>query len=199
MIFLIPFRDRQSHLDVLQPILEKIGTVIVIEQCDSKPFNRGRLINIGFELVVPIDEQIIIHDVDMIPVRCNYQFRGIAHFANQVQQFHYHRPYAGYFGGVTGFDYRDFKMINGFSNEFWGWGAEDDDLLARVKLKKLKPQFVYGRFNSLHHEHQKKADLHKQNLQTLKKGVNFDSGLNNCLENVSYEIKQNRIKVIFHN
>jgi hypothetical protein len=197
MIFLIPFRDRQSHLDVLQPVLEMIGTVIVIEQCDNKPFNRGRLINIGFDLIVPIGEKIVIHDVDMVPQRCNYQFEGIAHFASQVQQFHFRKPYYGYFGGVTGFDYKDFKAINGFSNDYWGWGAEDDDLLARVKLKKLKPKFLYGRFNSLKHEHQLKPELHKVNVATLKKGVNFESGLSNCLENCSYEIQGNRIKVFF--
>ena len=27
----------------------------------------------------------------------------------------------------------DFRKVNGFSNEFWGWGAEDDDLTNRLK------------------------------------------------------------------
>ena len=31
----------------------------------------------------------------------------------------------------------DFKKINGFSNKYWGWGFEDDDLLFRCKLKNL--------------------------------------------------------------
>ena len=25
-----------------------------------------------------------------------------------------------------------FKKVNGYSNEYWGWGFEDDDLLMRL-------------------------------------------------------------------
>lgn len=40
-------------------------------------------------------------------------------------------------GGVTAFSAIDFKLINGFSNVFWGWGSEDDDLYRRVVNKNL--------------------------------------------------------------
>jgi hypothetical protein len=35
-------------------------------------------------------------------------------------------------GGVTAFSMIDFQLINGYSNSFWGWGSEDDDLYRRV-------------------------------------------------------------------
>ena len=35
------------------------------------------------------------------------------------------------FGGVEMFKTPHFQKINGFSNMFWGWGGEDDNLYYR--------------------------------------------------------------------
>ena len=43
-------------------------------------------------------------------------------------------PYAQIFGGAGSFSREHFKLINGFSNKFWGWGGEDDDLYKRYSL-----------------------------------------------------------------
>ena len=40
-------------------------------------------------------------------------------------------PYPDIFGGAGSFTRKHFELINGFSNEFWGWGGEDDDLFER--------------------------------------------------------------------
>lgn len=63
--------------------------------------------------------------------------------------------YADYFGGVSAMTVDQFRAINGFSNSFWGWGGEDDDLFNRVKHKKLKisrPTDGVGRYTMLGHE-----------------------------------------------
>jgi len=39
--------------------------------------------------------------------------------------------YTSFFGGVNSFRPDHFQLINGFSNRFYGWGGEDDDLLYR--------------------------------------------------------------------
>ena len=41
--------------------------------------------------------------------------------------------YEGYAGGVLTVWRDQYEAINGFSNEFWGWGGEDDDLTNRLK------------------------------------------------------------------
>lgn len=63
--------------------------------------------------------------------------------------------YATYFGGVSAMTTDQYKAINGFSNEFWGWGGEDDDLYNRVKYRKMNitryPGKV-GRYTMLSHK-----------------------------------------------
>lgn len=68
--------------------------------------------------------------------------------------------YGNYFGGVTALTKEQFEDINGFSNSFYGWGGEDDDLFHRV-TKKGYAVFRYpgniGRYSMLKHD---KVDLH---------------------------------------
>ena len=40
-------------------------------------------------------------------------------------------PYATIFGGVVAFKPSEWRKINGFSNRYFGWGGEDDDLFNR--------------------------------------------------------------------
>ena len=38
------------------------------------------------------------------------------------------------FGGVAAMKTEHFRLVNGFSNKFFGWGGEDDDLYNRLIL-----------------------------------------------------------------
>ena len=40
-------------------------------------------------------------------------------------------PYTTIFGGVIAFKPNEWRAINGFSNQYFGWGGEDDDLFHR--------------------------------------------------------------------
>ena len=37
-----------------------------------------------------------------------------------------------------------FRQVNGFSNQYWGWGGEDDNFYIRVKKNNLK----FTRYNA---------------------------------------------------
>ena len=53
-----------------------------------------------------------------------------------VDKWKYKLPYPDIFGGVVAIPTNIFRQLNGFSNQFWGWGGEDDDM--RVRIRKLK-------------------------------------------------------------
>ena len=40
-------------------------------------------------------------------------------------------PYPWLFGGVTALNSEQFEKINGYPNNYWGWGGEDDDVANR--------------------------------------------------------------------
>jgi predicted glycosyltransferase involved in capsule biosynthesis len=41
------------------------------------------------------------------------------------------------FGGVTSMSRKHFESVNGYSNQFWGWGGEDDDMWNRIRHARL--------------------------------------------------------------
>jgi hypothetical protein len=49
----------------------------------------------------------------------------------------------GYIGGITSFSESQFKQINGFPNNFWGWGGEDDELYKRTKEVGMRSTSTY--------------------------------------------------------
>jgi len=107
--------------------------IFIIEQSDDKPFNRGKLLNVGYKSACNKGcDYFVFHDVDMLPEKVDYSYSDKPlHLATHLQEHDYETTFFDYFGGVTMFTKEDFKTINGFSNEYWGWGFEDDDLLVR--------------------------------------------------------------------
>lgn len=107
--------------------------IFIIEQADDKPFNRGKLLNAGYKYALEKGcDYFVFHDVDMLPEDVDYSYSDKPlHLATHLQEHDYETTFFDYFGGVTMFNKEDFKTINGFSNEYWGWGFEDDDLLIR--------------------------------------------------------------------
>ncbi|KAK2715565.1 beta-1,4-N-acetylgalactosaminyltransferase bre-4-like [Artemia franciscana] len=145
----VPYRDRKQHLAVflqhLHPFLQKQELdygIYVVEQIGKSLFNRAMLMNIGAaEALRQYDYQcFIFHDVDLLPEddRNIYSCPEMPrHMSVAVDVFDYKLPYQGLFGGVSAMNRSHFEKVNGFSNMFWGWGGEDDDMSNRIRYKKL--------------------------------------------------------------
>lgn len=48
-------------------------------------------------------------------------------------------PYPQYFGGVSALTPDQYLKMNGFPNEYWGWGGEDDDIATRSASERHLP------------------------------------------------------------
>ena len=69
---------------------------------------------------------------------CDYSYlENVEHLAVNVSQFDYGLKYQEYFGGAILFTKEHYEKINGYSNGYFNWGMEDDDLFYRVKKKGL--------------------------------------------------------------
>ncbi|XP_052077943.1 beta-1,4-galactosyltransferase 6-like [Mytilus californianus] len=139
----VPYRDRHKQLQVfLNNVIPRIQqqqlefAIYVIEQNSGLPFNRGILANIGFkEAMSEIEfDCIVFHDVDVLP-KDDRNFYVCSdnpiHMSVKVEQFGYRLLYEELAGGIITFSKEQFEKINGFSNQFFGWGGEDDDLYRR--------------------------------------------------------------------
>lgn len=166
MAIVVPYRDRGGHLSEFLPhmktyLKEIPHQIYIIEQDFEKPFNRGKLLNIGYQLAKqnPAITYVCFHDVDMLPLRADYSYpKAPTHLAEAAEQFNFAMPYPTYFGGVTLFNMQDFAVVNGYSNEYWGWGAEDDDLRHRCIHAGLAIEHRKGVFKSLDHERPTEQD-----------------------------------------
>jgi hypothetical protein len=184
--FVVPYRDRAAHLQQFIRAIEKhsVGkyapVFVIVEQEAGQPFNRGAMLNLGSMQVLAIDAgaTIVLHDVDMLPaptMRYKLGDYDFLHLATAASQFDYKMPYPGYFGGVVVTTPLDMVNVGGYPMEFWGWGGEDDALLARVKKAKLNWGRVnYGRFMSLSHDRTINRDEHKKNVFLLQAIQNGD-------------------------
>ncbi|KAB7499909.1 Beta-1,4-N-acetylgalactosaminyltransferase bre-4 [Armadillidium nasatum] len=143
---IIPFRDRAAHLAVflhnIHPFLQKQQidyAIYIVEQAGSGKFNRAMALNVGFIEALKIHSYdcFIFHDIDLIPeddrnlYTCPVQPRHMSVAINVMQ---YKLPYNDIFGGVSAMTVDQFRTVNGFSNKFWGWGGEDDDMSNRIKF-----------------------------------------------------------------
>ena len=156
MIYIIiPYRDREKQLikylthtiPLVKECLDDFR-IIVIEQCNTKPFNRGLLINVAVNhLKIQPDDEIIFQDVNVLPQRSvifecykdkvdNATVLGIYSHAESL-------------GGVIKMRKSTFESINGFPTNYWGWGFESNTLRERLNIAGIKVKVKYSPNTSL--------------------------------------------------
>ncbi|MEQ2203559.1 Beta-1,4-galactosyltransferase 4 [Xenoophorus captivus] len=153
-------------------------------------FNRAKLLNAGYlEAIKDFSwECFIFHDVDLVPENdhnlyiCDQQPKHLVVGRNVTG---YKLRYKGYFGGVTAMTKDQFFQVNGFSNSYWGWGGEDDDLRVRVELQKMKilrPPADVARYTMVFHKRDSGNQVNRNRMNLLGQTTKMwrTDGLNSC-------------------
>ena len=207
LAIMVPYRDREEHLKQFIPYMKNYLTrkgfsfdFYIIEQEEGKQFNRGTMKNIGYDLASKRNyATCVFHDIDMLPVNVEYGDVKIpTHLSSEVEQFGWKLPmngtYEPYFGGIVAFPFNAFGEINGYSNEYWGWGAEDDDLLHRVKVNNFEWTRRYpGAVRSLKHDRPVDKEEYQTNLSKLRNVWDGTSDpKKDGLNTLSYEILEDK-------
>ena len=163
LAIIVPYRNRAEHLAIFLPHMityferDKLDRAInysihIVEQVEPQPFNRGKLINCGFALANHNADYVVFHDVDYLPIWADYSFTP------QPTRLIWHglvlrEDYEKFFGAVVGISCEHLRLINGFSNNYWHWGAEDMDLNMRCRTAGLVPAKRDGTYQPLKHQH----------------------------------------------
>lgn len=185
---IVPYRDRAEHLSAFLQHYKDILPIYIIEQETGKPFNRAKLLNIGFLEFGHKYDYAIYHDVDML---CTHDAAYHVypeyplHMATACSQFGYNLPYNEYFGGVTSISTKDMVAVNGFSNNFWSYGGEDDFMYRRCigKLGQIN-RVPHYRYECFDHKREIGGKHYQDNLKILKEPDDPTDGLSSCLYEV---------------
>ena len=159
---LVPYRSSQSaHVEplLLAPLCERLANhfqqhnvsfqLFIINQRDHRPFNRGALVNAALATLPSLPrshgegafDYVAIHDLDRFPASGNGT--GCAAASSNYYAFPSTTPRvlhpSSFAGGVLVVRVALLQAVNGFSNSYWGWGEEDNDLFLRLRWCGLPP------------------------------------------------------------
>jgi hypothetical protein len=167
--FIIPYRDRLSHLkELLAHSREHYKfdyNMVLAHQFDKRPFNRGAIKNLGFMYLkqkYPTEYRefsLVFHDVDIYPI-IDFSAEQYTTVSGVVKHL-YGVDVA--LGGIIVINAGDFEDINGFPN-YWGWGMEDNALQKRVMKHGLEIDrtqmegFTTTKYKQIYHDDYREVD-----------------------------------------
>jgi hypothetical protein len=203
-------RQKRLFLYWINKLLKDVCNydIVTVEQSMGSQFNIGKLKNVGFDFLINKEnkkyDNIIFTDIDIIPDSdlLQYYFKetnslnSLANFGTRYESRDSNTKFTGALISTTE-DF--FKEINGYPNNFWGWGDEDVNILLRLS-ELSKPLYANknGRVIDLEENNYKKKSVSEKinelNTNDLRektvyeKNANYKDFRNNGLSNLNYDI-----------
>ena len=212
----VPYRDNKHQnragqlrkfvpamLKYLEDGMKRLGLdgkrefqIIVVEQSDDdRGFNRGQLLNVGFNLAKGAGfDYVIFHDVDLLGKSDRNGNRSGAEWYLWYPEKPVHigggwtdkYSYYTFVGGAFSISVSDNNKVGGFPNNFWGWGGEDDSFynrMAGVGLEFIRPEKAFLE-EMFHKPTNKIKELVMNKSEKMKKVMNnMDNGVRGWKKN----------------
>lgn len=148
----IPYRNRETHMtqfiDMFQKYFVDLNskfTLVFVEQCNEKPFNRGKLLNVGMKEFYNETDYFMNHDIDILPnmecIKSIYDMHKHNYDIVRISSPHEHSC-----GRLVKFSTDILCTMNGYPNDIWGWGIEDRAFYFRCKYMNTK---ISSRMNNI--------------------------------------------------
>jgi hypothetical protein len=172
---IIPYRDRERHLEILLPRLQekfrdKDYEILIVEQDDTENFKLAQLFNVG--ALNANGTKLVFHDVDHYPgddvsyeisESPVYPIRKVLFLTESGERRpmwdipagyrKFSKSADGHWGGVFILTKNMFEKIGGFNPMYSGWGKEDNDRHQRLLLAGYNPiRRIDGTFYGLYHK-----------------------------------------------
>lgn len=186
---LVPYRAREEQLkrfiNHMTKYMAQVHSninykIIIIEQDNEYPFNRGILLNIGFLEREKEDNNnyYIHHNCDLFPeIDFTPKLDYSSTSENKLRDIY---GYGGGIGGIAIFNKKTFLKVNGFPNDYFNWGAEDTALFNRCVKNGIEIlRQVYNK--GINEEnHTRDSSLHSINQEKCNRDNPESNGLTTC-------------------
>ena len=185
--------------------------IIIVEQCKKDSFNIGKLKNIGYHYLNKNNKKydnFIFSDIDTIPDSnlLKYFFKttnginSLATYGTRYEQYdNLYDNNKPFLGAMISSTKNIFEKINGYPNNFEGWGYEDDNVILRCYSEKLSIYYnkegkvidteeINGMIKT---NLEKQEELKKNNEREntgFEKNYSFKNYKKNGLSNLNYEL-----------
>jgi hypothetical protein len=92
---------------------------------------------------------MILHDVDLLPDETMLPYYTMIpdHPVHIGTVWRTKYTSERFLGGILSLTWKDFEKVNGYPNQFWGWGGEDDVLrnrLIKARIPIYRPTLLSG-------------------------------------------------------
>ena len=163
--------------------------IYVIEQADTKEWNRGVLYNAGFQIAATNDRTSLF-------INCNTDYQIPEEplpdeFFYQSNGFLDLHGYEGGLGSFCAFYADAYEKCNGFPSNFWGWGGEDYAIKRRIYFAGIaihRPDHLYNKWLKEKRDHPRDDSKNRSNIEladSMTKETMWESGINK----LAYEIE----------